>query len=438
MRFWLAFLFILSMPLFAQRAAADNRLAFVVGVDNYDNLGGQAQLQKARADARAVAQSLGNLGFKVSLLTDVSRSDFNRHWQDFVNQLQPGDTAAFYFAGHGVELGGRNYLLPRDIPSIRPGRDELLRREALSLQEFLADLKEKGTRLNIVVIDACRDNPFEKAAGRSLGRSRGLALTEPPEGTFIMFSAATGESALDRLSDQDADPNSVFTRQLLPLLAKPGLTLTDVAEDVRLGVHRLASSVQHRQTPAYYNQVLGRFCLAGGACQAGRPATSVPGAETLEKTAEEAEKLWQQIRDTRSIEALDAYIAQFSRSSFAVLARDRIAALRSEAEKARAALAPQSPDSQKKAAATNACPRLPPRLTDPVAVRKGTRLCAETGSDFALIKNVTERAVIFTVNGGFEISCSTTELCQFAWPNAPLFNVRLSDEATAELIAPRR
>ena len=69
------------------------------------------------------------------------------------------------------------------------------------LQEFLTDLRERSTRLNIVILDACRDNPFEQLPGRTLGGSRGLAVTEPPEGTFIMFSAGSGESALDRLDD---------------------------------------------------------------------------------------------------------------------------------------------------------------------------------------------------------------------------------------------
>jgi uncharacterized caspase-like protein len=182
------------------------------------------------------------LGFDVIHKNEVTRSAFNNHWQDFLNKLAPGDTAALFFAGHGVELGGRNYLLPRDVPNLRPGREELLRRESLSVQEFMADLR--------------------------------LAVTEPPEGTFIMFSAGSGESALDHLGAADSDPNSVYTRQLLPLLRAPGVSLTEVAEQVRVGVRQIAATVQHKQTPAYYNQVLGRVCLAGGDCgpREGNPA----------------------------------------------------------------------------------------------------------------------------------------------------------------------
>jgi uncharacterized caspase-like protein len=270
----------------AQPAYAEKRLALVVGIDSYDNLDADKQLKKARSDASALARTLKDLGFEVIVRDDLGRSAFNTVWTDFLGKLQPGDTAAFYFAGHGVELGGRNYLLPKDVPSIRPGRDELLKRESLSLQEFLEDLRERGTQLNLVILDACRDNPFPGLGGRTVGRARGLAVTEPPEGTFIMFSAGAGETALDRLSDDDQDPNSVFTRQLLPLLKTRGLSLTDVAEEIRLGVRKLALTADgHRQTPAYYNQVLGRVCLAGCAEIRPVPQFRITSSRTMQGRA---------------------------------------------------------------------------------------------------------------------------------------------------------
>jgi formylglycine-generating enzyme required for sulfatase activity len=305
-------------------ALAEKRVALVIGIDKYDNLGPHAQLKKARSDAAAVARMLRDLGFDVIAQDDVKRSAFNDHWQDLLTKLAPGDTAAFYFAGHGVEFGGRSYLLPRDVPNIRPGRDELLRREALSLQEFLADLRERGTRLNLVILDACRDNPFEQFAGRSVGGRRGLAVSEPPEGTFIMYSAGTGESALDRLSDADGDPNSVYTRHIIPLLRTPGLSLTEVAEQVRLSVRQIAATVQHRQTPAYYNQVLGRVCLAGGEC--GPRAGWAP--TVLQSESAEA---WAVAKDAQSIAALEAFIHRFGNTYYGDLAKVRLAELK-EAE----------------------------------------------------------------------------------------------------------
>jgi tripartite ATP-independent transporter DctP family solute receptor len=149
-----------------------------------------------------------------------------------------------------------------------------------------------------------------------------LAVTEPPEGTFIMFSAGTGESALDHLGAGDNDPNSVYTRQLLPLLKAPGVSLTEVAEQVRVGVRQMTSTVQHRQTPAYYNQVLGRVCLAGGDC-AGRvtiPVLPAPAPPHLS----EAERTWAAVKETTDRSVLEAYVRQFGDTVYGAMARARI------------------------------------------------------------------------------------------------------------------
>src|SRR5262245_53801807 len=151
---WIFLIAVFSLLTSVPVAHAQKRVALVIGADKYDNLGAGSQLSRARSDAAAVARAFAELRFDVISKTDVSRSAFTSDWQDFLNKLTPGDTAAFYFAGHGVEFGGLSYLLPRDIPQIRPGRDERLRREALALQEFLADLRERGTRLNLVIVDA--------------------------------------------------------------------------------------------------------------------------------------------------------------------------------------------------------------------------------------------------------------------------------------------
>jgi hypothetical protein len=315
---------LLSLLLLPSTALAEKRVALVIGIDNYDNLGPHAQLRKARSDAAAVARVLRELGFDVIAKNDVTRSDFNNHWQDLLNKLVPGDTAAFFYAGHGVEFGGRSYLLPSDVPNIRPGRDELLKREALSLQEFLADLREKGTKFNLVILDACRDNPFERLAGRSVGSQRGLAMAEPPEGTFIMYSAGTGENALERLDDADRDPNSIYTRHLLPLLRTRGLSLTEVAEQVRVIVRQTAAKARHRQTPAYYNQVVGRVCLAGGDCVAG-----VAGSRH-----NEAERAWISVKGAETIATLEVFARRYGDTYYGELAKARLRELR-EAEAAK-------------------------------------------------------------------------------------------------------
>ena len=241
-------------------------VAFVVGIDAYDNLTRDQQLRKAVNDARTLGGTLQRLGYDVIAVENADRRSFNENWQKFLSLVQPGDEAAFFFAGHAIEISGQNYLLPRDVPKPRSGEASLVKNESLSVTQLLADLQEVGPRVSLVILDACRDNPFAAAGVRSIGGTRGLARVEAPEGTFVMYSAGTGQTALDRLSDDDDNPNSVFTRSLVPLITTKGLGLQEVALKVRQLVVELAKRAGHRQTPAYYDQLLGRFCPAG--CEA--------------------------------------------------------------------------------------------------------------------------------------------------------------------------
>lgn len=178
-----------------------------------------------------------------------------------------------FFAGHGVEIGGLNFLLPADVPRVASGEEEVLKASGLSLSSFLDQARERKPQTMLYVVDACRDNPFVNANGRSIGGTRGLTLVEPPSGTFVMFSAGAGETALDRLSDDDPNPNSVYTRTLLPRLKAPG-RIGDIARDVRRDVRELASHVNHLQTPAFYDEVIGDFCPAGCVVEAKADATA--------------------------------------------------------------------------------------------------------------------------------------------------------------------
>jgi hypothetical protein len=245
-------------------AHAGSRHAFVVGVNAYDNLTPEKQLAKAVNDARAVGETLTGLGFTVSRQEDLKRAELNKAWQSFLARVQPGDMVAVFFSGHGVQVGGINYLLPRDVPKLGSGEDGLLRGESISLQQMLDDLKQRSPGLSLVIIDACRENPFPLPGGKSIGGTRGLARIDPPEGTFVMYSAGAGENALDRLPGPDPETTSIFTRSLLPLLKTPGLKLQDVALQTREAVRKLAATVRHKQTPAYYDEISGPpVCLVG-------------------------------------------------------------------------------------------------------------------------------------------------------------------------------
>src|SRR5688572_8025695 len=146
-----------------------------------------AQLQKAANDAEALAAALTELGFDVKVERNLSRLAFARAWQAFLNKLEPGDTAALFFAGHGVEVGGLNYLLPRDVPQVVAGQEKVLAGASLRLNELMEDLRERKVRVSLFIVDACRDNPFRDRAGRSVGGSRGLTRVEAAKGSFVMY-----------------------------------------------------------------------------------------------------------------------------------------------------------------------------------------------------------------------------------------------------------
>lgn len=259
----LLFWYVLSGLLLCTSASA-KQVALVVGINTYEQLKPSGQLQTAVNDSRAVGKTLKELGFEVIEANDVDRKGFGKAWASFLGNIAPGDIAVFYFAGHGVQIDNQNYLLPSDIPRVRPGRWEQLKRESLSLAEFLKELHSSGARLSLVIVDACRDSPFGELS-RSPIVPKGLATPDPPRGVFLMFSAAAGQTALDHLSDDDHETNSPYIRKLLPLMKRKGLILRDLAVQVRDEVTELAKTVDHEQWPAYRDELEGRthYCLAG-------------------------------------------------------------------------------------------------------------------------------------------------------------------------------
>lgn len=228
-----------------------NRKALVIGNDKYTDV---SPLNNAAADADTMAKSLEQVGYKVFKYHNLTEKKFKQAVRDFRQQLNGGDEVLFFYAGHGVQLGAANYLLPVDIKG--EGEDQV-KDDAILLQKVLDELEEKKTKFALAVIDACRDNPF-KGKGRALG-GRGLAPTTAATGQMIMFSAGSGQQALDRLGDGDKEKNGLFTRVFAKEMLKPGVSVDRVLRTVRNEVVRLAKSVGHEQTPALYDQAVGEF-----------------------------------------------------------------------------------------------------------------------------------------------------------------------------------
>jgi hypothetical protein len=242
-------------------AQAAKRVALVVGNNDYKNV---PKLQKAVNDARTMGETLKKLGFSVMLAENQTRQAFSETLLAFDKAVEPGDTAFFFYAGHGFEIAGQNFLLPTDVPAATEGQEELVRDASVLADRIIERLQNKKARTAILVFDACRNNPFERSGTRAVAGGGGLApMTQLPEGVFSVFSAGPRQTALDRLSNSDDNPNSVFTRTFARELLQPGENLVQVAQHTRRIVSEMAETVSHKQIPVYFDQMVDDVFLNG-------------------------------------------------------------------------------------------------------------------------------------------------------------------------------
>ena len=234
-----------------QKTVYANRRALVIGNDAYKQV---TKLVNAREDANAMADSLRKVGYQVTLKLDLTEKEMKIALRTFKSQIEGGDEVLFFFAGHGVQLGASNYLLPIDIAG---ESEEQIKDDAMQLQKVLDDIGERKAKLTLALIDACRDNPF-KVAGRAIG-GRGLAPTTAATGQMVIFSAGSGQQALDKMGPADKHKNGVFTRVFLKEMQLPGVSIDRILRNVRTEVVAMARSVGHEQVPAIYDQVVGDF-----------------------------------------------------------------------------------------------------------------------------------------------------------------------------------
>jgi hypothetical protein len=301
---------------------AEKRVALVIGNNVYSNLPADQQLQKAVNDARAVGDALSGMGFQVIRGENLGRQALLAKFDELTQRLEPGDTAFFFFAGHGVAVGGGNFILPADVPNVGPGQDMLLARASLGENDIVSDLQARGVRVAVVVLDACRNNPFKRPGVRAVGSDQGLGRIEPVRGVFTLYSAGIGQMALDGLGDADRNPNSVFTRVFAPALARRGVDLKELATEVREEVARLAASVRHDQRPAYYDETIG-----GPVYLAGLPREEKPPSVKPADPCAAAADHWRSAEAIGNLAAFEDHVARFPNCPFAGLAKSNIAKL---------------------------------------------------------------------------------------------------------------
>lgn len=291
-----AFFLLLGLAVFVggTRAHAASRVALIIGVDQYSKLPASAQLRVAVSDAQLLAKTLQELPdpFLVHLLTNVGREKVSKTIDAFVDEAKNAECAIVYFAGHGIEFHGENYLLLEDSEiAARP--DEAVRRvkerfyyETLAMRKVLEDLDETDAKLKIVILDACRNNPIDiEGPGGTrtiVGSKGGLGRVTAPSGMLISYSADAGEEANDGL----------FTNILAKHLTLPGKNLMEVFAMTRSEVRKQATVLEAEgrgvlHEPAEYSKLdpsaLG-FMFTPGAAPAGRPSPpSVAGPSAMER-----------------------------------------------------------------------------------------------------------------------------------------------------------
>jgi tripartite-type tricarboxylate transporter receptor subunit TctC len=296
---------VLMMTLAAFPAQAAKRVALVIGNNTYATL---PNLNNAKKDAEGMAAKLRGLGFDVILKTNAGSRTIGRALADFESRLAKADVALVFYAGHGIQANGKNHLIPSDA-NIEVEED--LRFESVDAQEFLQTMNRAGTPLNIVIIDACRDNPLPR---RSRSAARGLAIHAAPagiKGTAIVYSAAPGQTA----QDGPKGGHGVFTGALLKVLDEPGLKLEDVFKKT---ARLVAASTRGNQDPWINSSVKGDFYFKPGLHSAPSTESTPINNRAIELT------FWGSIKDSKDAADYQDYLAQFPRGSFARLAKRRI------------------------------------------------------------------------------------------------------------------
>ena len=298
-------------------AWAEKRVALVIGNSTYRNI---ARLTNPTNDAKLVAETLRDLGFTLiggTAQLDLDKTGFDAVIQSFGAQLQGADVALFYYAGHGVQVRGANYLVPINA---NPSREADVDFQMVDIALVLHQMEGSGTRLNLVVLDACRNNPF---GGQGLRAAvGGLAQMQAPEGTMISYATQPGNVSLD-----GTDGNSPFTKALAQTIRRPGLDVFQTFNEVGLIVKRATGGAQQPWVSS--SPIDGNFYFAGPPAAGIMPSATAAPAPAADPCAA-AEYHWSSAEAIGTRAAFEDHLARFPNCAFAGLARARVDALQAK------------------------------------------------------------------------------------------------------------
>jgi uncharacterized caspase-like protein len=315
------------------QASAEPRLALVIANSAY--AGGLDPLANPVNDGKLIAGTLQKLGFTVTLVTDADQKKMKRAVSDFGEALGdagPTASALFYYAGHGLQVDGQNYLIPINADIRREADVDL---EAVSAEAVLKQMEYAAPSTSIVILDACRNNPLARGMRSA---TRGLARMDAPNGSYVAYSTAPGQTAAD-----GAGKNSPFATALVAEMMKAGQGIEESFRNVRVTVSKATNG---EQTPWDSSSLMSSFYFAGDAKQAAviatpvpepvapspaaplpTPATSAPGSGVSDADM----AFWDSVKNSTEAEDYAAYLKKFPDGNFAELALARKAGLEQKA-----------------------------------------------------------------------------------------------------------
>jgi uncharacterized caspase-like protein len=304
-------------------AASEPRVALVIGNSEYGLAIGK--LKNPANDAKLMAETLKGLGFSVDLVLDADQKAMKRAVKSFGAKLREAGSEAtglFYYAGHGVQVDGTNFLLPVGAEIEAEADVEI---ESIAADDVMTQMQSAGNAVNLVFLDACRNNPLART---SRSATRGLARLDAPRGSFVGYSTAPGDVAAD-----GDGANSPYALALVEELKKPGISIEEAHRNVRAKV--LAES-GNKQTPWDSSSLTGAVVLTAKA--APEPVSQAAPAQPIQQQAAvnmEA-MFWESIKDSTDTTEFEAYLQQYPQGSFAPLATAKIAKLNATTQTARA------------------------------------------------------------------------------------------------------
>ena len=288
-------------------AAAERRVALVFGNGAY----AQSPLTNTINDARGMTDVLGRLGFKVIMRLNSTQREMLHAIIEFGQELEKGGVGLFYYAGHAVQIRGKNFMIPIGA---RISVEDHVEPESVDLNKVIGRMAGARNKLNIVILDACRDNPFGDTFNFY---SEGLAQTRAPAGTYIAYAAAPGELAAD-----GTGANSFYTGALVKTLGIQGLPIEETFKRVRAAVLTETKGFQVPWTSSsitedfYFNPV--------------PPDAANKKSEATAKAVDREVVFWQSIYNSSRANDFEAYLTQFPKGNFATLARNRLVELQTE------------------------------------------------------------------------------------------------------------